>query len=70
MGGAKYLLPEEVCARLHNAVTPKTLANWRSLGMGPPFSKLGGRVFYLADGLERWEDARVQPAGSVEGRAS
>lgn len=26
--------------------TPKTLANWRSQGIGPRHSKVGGRIFY------------------------
>lgn len=31
-----------------------TLANWRSLGMGPTYVKLGGRVRYRASGVNSW----------------
>lgn len=39
-------------------VTEKTLANWRSLGIGPPFTKLspgrGGRVRYRRGDIQAW----------------
>jgi hypothetical protein len=42
-------------------VTQKTLANWRSLGIGPPYSKLspgrGGRVRYRRSDLMAWLEA-------------
>ena len=31
---------------------PKTLAMWRMQGIGPPWSKCGGRVFYFKDRLD------------------
>ncbi|MDN5658548.1 MULTISPECIES: helix-turn-helix transcriptional regulator [Micrococcales] len=31
-----------------------TLANWRSLGMGPTYVKLGGRVRYRVSGVNSW----------------
>jgi hypothetical protein len=31
----------------------KTLANWRSEGRGPPWVKIGGRVRYPFDGLQK-----------------
>jgi len=31
-----------------------TLANWRSLGIGPTYVKLGGRVRYRASGVNSW----------------
>ena len=31
-----------------------TLANWRSLGLGPTYVKLGGRVRYRASGVNSW----------------
>jgi hypothetical protein len=33
---------------------PKTLENWRSLGIGPPFYKIGSRVVYDAAELDAW----------------
>lgn len=37
----------------------RTLANWRSAGQGPRFRKIGGRVRYALDDLERWMSART-----------
>lgn len=34
-------LPPADAARYLGVVTEKTLANWRSLGMGPPFVRVG-----------------------------
>ena len=31
---------------------PKTLAMWRMQGIGPEWSKCGGRVFYYKDALD------------------
>ncbi len=31
---------------------PKTLAMWRMRGIGPPWIKCGGRVFYFKDRLD------------------
>jgi len=37
-------------------VTPKTLANWRWLKIGPPYIKAGARrVLYPLAGVEAWE---------------
>ena len=33
---------------------PATLAKYRSVGGGPDFSKLGGRIVYPLASLERW----------------
>lgn len=30
---------------------PQTLSNWRSLGIGPRYSKIGGRVVYSREAL-------------------
>ena len=37
----------------------RTLANWRCDGRGPPFRKIGGRVRYALDDLERWMRSRT-----------
>lgn len=35
--------------------TPKTLANWRSRGMGPEFVKdPSGQIWYWQDSLDAW----------------
>lgn len=51
----KYFRPEEVCRRWRDQIKPDTLANWRSLQIGPPYSKFGKTVLYRVDLLEQWE---------------
>jgi len=50
-----YLTPEEVSSRWRDRVTSETLANWRSLQIGPPYHKFGKAVLYRADLLAQWE---------------
>lgn len=38
-------------------VAPKTLENWRTLGLGPRFIKAGRRVLYDPVDLRAWRDA-------------
>lgn len=46
---------------------PKTLHQWRSLGRGPRYVKLGFRVFYKPSDLAQWVDSRtVDPAVEAE----
>jgi hypothetical protein len=47
----QYLTPTEVASQLR--VAARTLANWRSLKMGPPHTKIGGRVLYARVDLDR-----------------
>ena len=35
-------------------VSSGTLQNWRSKKYGPPYHKLGGRVIYFTDELEKY----------------
>jgi excisionase family DNA binding protein len=49
--------PEELAARLQ--VPPKTLAQWRSDGTGPPFVKIGRHVRYRRADVDRWLDGRT-----------
>jgi hypothetical protein len=37
---------------------PATLERWRSIGEGPPFSKLGRRVVYFESDLEEFARSR------------
>ena len=37
-------------------VAPKTLENWRTLGLGPKFIKAGRRVLYDPADLLAWRD--------------
>ncbi|UUV36486.1 helix-turn-helix domain-containing protein [Amycolatopsis roodepoortensis] len=35
-------------------VPVKTLADWRLLGKGPPFTRVGKYVRYYPDGIREW----------------
>lgn len=59
MAAPTYLTPDQVVARLQNVIQKKTLANWRSAGEGPPFSKFGGRVLYPEAAFEVWEATKL-----------
>lgn len=37
---------------------PKTLANMRSLGTGPPFHKIGGKVWYRGEDIISYRNRR------------
>lgn len=50
----KYLTTAEVSSRLNGQIKKQTLANWRNLGTGPAFTKLGGKVLYPEDKLDEW----------------
>lgn len=54
----KQLLTEDDLAKRWN-VAPKTLANQRCRGDGPPFIKLGRMVRYDADVADRWATERT-----------
>ncbi|MNN61775.1 hypothetical protein D3C81_1770280 [compost metagenome] len=51
----KFLTPQELSDRYEGRISARTLANWRTQGNGPPFSKIGGAVLYPADRLSEWE---------------
>lgn len=46
------LTPDEVAARLR--ISPSTLAQWRSQRRGPAYVKVGSRVRYLSDAIDRY----------------
>jgi hypothetical protein len=46
---------KELVDRWRNVVTPKTLANWRWGGVGPEFIKVGTRVLYRLEDVEKFE---------------
>jgi DNA-binding transcriptional MerR regulator len=58
-GGKRFLTPAEVAERYENRVTVRTLANWRSAGVSPPFTKVGGRILYRLSDLVDWEAKRT-----------
>lgn len=55
----RFLTPQKVTDRYDGAISVKTLANWRSAGTGPPYTKINGRIVYPLNELEVWEAART-----------
>lgn len=55
----RYLSTKLMVERYNGGVSLKTLANWRSNGNGPPYTKIGGCVMYPVDELEEWEARRT-----------
>lgn len=45
-------------AAAYLGLKPATLCNWRTLGKGPVFARLGGAIRYRAADLEAWLAAR------------
>jgi hypothetical protein len=58
-GSKEYLTPAEVVDRYQGKVSTRTLANWRSAGTSPPFTKIGGRILYRFTDLIEWEKRRT-----------
>lgn len=50
-----YLTPAEVAVKLQ--LSPRTLANWRSLRKGPAFIP-GGRIRYTQSTVDAWMKAQ------------
>lgn len=55
---ATTISPVEAGRRL--GVTHETLANWRVIGRGPRYLKIGGRVRYRLADLADWIDGQVR----------
>ncbi|MBF0097144.1 MAG: helix-turn-helix domain-containing protein [Magnetococcales bacterium] len=49
----KHITPFHLAQRWR--ITPKTLQNWRCDGKGPPYLKIGGRIVYRLEDVERYE---------------
>lgn len=58
-GEKEFLTPSEVVERYEGKITIRTLANWRSSGVSPPFTKVGGRILYPFKDLLEWERRRT-----------
>lgn len=54
-----YLTAEELCQRYRGQISVRTLANWRCLGIGPKFVKIGGRCLYPINEVLSWETGRT-----------
>jgi hypothetical protein len=58
----KFLTAKELVARWEGAVAENTLNNWRSLGKGPGFIKLGRQVRYPESAVVEYEQTLVKSA--------
>jgi hypothetical protein len=66
-----FLTPREVCERYGNNLHERTLANWRSGGTGPEYTKVGGLIMYPISKLEEWEQRQtVQSTSQYRGSAT
>lgn len=63
-----FLSPSELVTRYNGKITIRTLANWRSAGISPPFTKVGGRILYPLKELIEWECRRTVDSTSQYGR--
>lgn len=50
-----FLTAAQVSERYSGNITERTLANWRSQGSGPEFTKIGGKIMYPVLKLVEWE---------------
>lgn len=48
---------EQLAARWQ--MSPRTLEQWRWLGKGPRFLKIGARVLYREEDVDAWEACQV-----------
>ena len=58
------VLVDTVEAARQLGLKPGTLNQWRWLGKGPRFRKLGGAVRYHVDDLQNWVEQRVRTSTS------
>lgn len=63
-----YLTPKEVSDRYKGRISVRTLANWRTSGDGPKYTKIGARVLYHLSAVEEWEKKRT--IGNSSGKNS
>jgi len=58
----KILTPRQLCERWEKMISEKTLANWRHTGEGPEYIKIGGKIAYLIESVEQYEEKRRRKA--------
>lgn len=64
------LTQDQLAERWH--MSPRTLEQWRWLGKGPRFLKIGARVLYDECVIEAYEEAQVcqNTCGPISGEAT
>lgn len=67
----QFLTPADVAERYDGNISVRTLANWRSQGIGPAFTKVGGSIMYPLNRLVEWEDMNtVNSTSQYRGKAA
>lgn len=66
----KFLTTKEVSERYSGRISASTLNNWRNIGSGPPFIKMGGKVLYSLEKLVEWEQKNTVNSTSEYSRNS
>jgi hypothetical protein len=61
----RYFPPVEAAKYLGDIVTERTLANWRSQGRGPKYTKFGPKVAYGKSHLDEYAAANLRNPGAV-----
>ena len=63
-------LPREREAAAYLRLKPNTLAQYRCKGTGPNFAKLGGRIVYAQEEIDRWIlTCTVRPAAAYRAKS-
>lgn len=63
MPATEYITPDQLVERWKGAVTTGTLANWRSQGRGPAFTRIAKRVRYRVVDVLAYEKTTQRAAG-------
>lgn len=64
----RYLTQDEVADRYRGLISVRTLCNWRSLRISPPYCKIGKTVLYEESELDAWDERNtVKCAATVSG---
>lgn len=67
MDNQNFLTAEEVSERYRGEITVGTLRNWRSMRVGPPFTKIGKAVLYPIRELEAWDRKNLVMCRALQG---
>ncbi|WP_443698627.1 helix-turn-helix domain-containing protein [Pseudomonas sp.] len=67
MSEPKFMSPQELSDRWGGRISVRTLANWRTQGSGPAFTKIGGAVLYSRDKLVEYENRNTVNSTSQYG---
>ena len=66
----KFITPQQLSDRWEGRISARTLANWRSAGMAPPFVKIGGAIVYRREDVESYENRNTVNSTSQYGNLS